>query len=364
MSVISGHNIGRQILYSNEYEDIKKLRETLLESNIDPMKFLRSVPLSHMVKNLETGELRHEIPNLQSIFPQIKETLNITTSLAQLKVSDRVLEGAEQADFWKQIWHVEPMDQPKLSLPKEDGDDLAGNLEDFAGTDNTNTKDIGGKMTSTDFDTSDDKGYYRFKTGIKRNWLTDNNFRALERHLQIVGSRAAHLIGKYIFTGHAAAVTGGQTDTRANLDGSSATRLEALLNVIESKLPTDGYSATRILMHPTDMFQMKVEQWGTGGPIPLVSGAYYDADRRNISEPGLAQILNVEGVYRSRWVTSGTVLIWNAEKGYQVGLRQDIEFEDFGEKLLGLVGSLVSTRFDRQNGHTKANWKITAFATP
>lgn len=361
---MQGHNIGRHILYMDEYEDIKKVRETLLSAAVDPYVFLRTVPLSHMVKDMETMTMRSEIPGLKSIFPQIKETLNITTSLAQLKVADRVLEGAEQTDFWKEIWHVEPMDQPKLSLPMEDGDDLADDLEDFESTDNTEAKDIGGQMTSLDFDTSDDKGYRRFKTGVKRNWIKDNNFRALERHLQIVGRRAGHLIGKYLAAKHIAAVTGAQTDTRANLDGASATRLEALLNVIESKLPGDGYTPTRVLMHPTDMFQMKVEQWGTGGPIPLVSGAYFDADKRNIREPGLAQILNVDGVFRARWMTSGTVLVWSDEKGYQVGLRQDLEFEDFGETLKGLVGSIVSTRFDNKNAHTKANWKITAFATP
>jgi hypothetical protein len=360
---MQGHNIGRHILYMDEYDELKKVRETLLSAGVDPYVFLRTVPLSHIVKDMESSTMRSEIPGIKSIFPQIKETLSITTALAQLKVADRVLEGAEQSDFWKRVWHVEPMDQPKLSLPAEDGDDLAASLEDFAGTDNANTKDIGGQMTSINFDTSDDKGYYKFKTAIKRNWIKDNNFRALEKHLQIVGSRAYHLIGKYLAAKHIAATTGTQTDTRANLDGASSTRLEALLNVLEAKLPADGYSGTRVLMHPTDMFQMKVEQWGTGGPIPLVSGAYYDANKENVREPGLQQILNVDGVFKARWMPAGTVLVWNDAKGYQVGLRQDLEFEDFGEKLLGLVGSVVSARFDSTQGHKKADWKITAFAS-
>jgi len=43
------------------------------------------------------------------------------------------------------------------------------------------------------------------------------------------------------------------------------------------------------------------------------------------------------------------------------GLRQDIEFEDFGNTLKGLFGSVTSMRFDNQQGYEPANYKITAF---
>lgn len=361
---MNGLNVGTKLLYSDELDEIKKLRETLVDSNVNPSTFLRTIPLSHMIKDMETGSLRSEIPGLAAVFPQIKETLNISASLAQLKVADRVLEGADQAAFWKDIWHIETMDTPKLTLPKMDADDQMNSLEDFKGTDGTEAKDAGGDIGVVEFDTTDDKGYYRIKTAVKRNWIRDNNFRALEVYLKQHGERWYNRVGSFLFAKHVAAVTGNQTDTRANLDGSSSTRLEGLLNVLEDKLPNDGYAGTRVLMNPTDMFQMKVEQWGTGGPIPLVSGAYYDKDRRNVSEPGLAALLNVDGVFKARWVTAGTVLVWNAEKGYQVGLRQDIEFEDYGDTLKGLVGSATSMRLDSADGHAKANWKVTAFATP
>ncbi len=360
---MNGLNVGAQLLYSDELDDIKKLRETLVDSNVNPSEFLRAIPLSHMVKDMETMKMRSAIPGLQAVFPQIKETLSISTSLAQLKVADRVLEGADQNAFWKDVWHIETMDVPKLTLPKMDADDQMNSLEDFKGSDGTEAKDAGGDICVIEFDTTDDKGYYRIATKVKRNWIRDNNFRALEVYLKQHGERWYNRVGTFLFAKHIAAVTGSQTDTRAAIDGSSSTRLEGLLNVLEDKLPNDGFDATRILMNPTDMFQMKVEQWGTGGPIPLVSGAYYDKDRRNVSEPGLAALLNVESVYRARWVTAGTVLVWNDLKGYQVGLRQDIEFEDYGDTLKGLVGSATSMRFDSTNGHTKANWKITAFAS-
>jgi len=43
------------------------------------------------------------------------------------------------------------------------------------------------------------------------------------------------------------------------------------------------------------------------------------------------------------------------------GLRQDIEFEDFGYTLKGLFGFVTSMKYNKDQGYEPANYEITAF---
>lgn len=345
----------------DEYSEIKQIREILQASGVDPYEFLRVIPLSHMVKDFELMEMRTDIPGLKAIYPQIKETLSITPSLAQLKISDLVAEGAEPFSFWKEVWRIETMSEPKLTLPKSTSADIISDLALLKGADGTKPQALGGDMDNVDFDTSGNKGYFRGATSIQRNWLKDNNFRALEIHLKEIGEALAYGMGKFIADTHI--TDAGITDTRANIDGASGKATEALANVIEDKLPTTRFTPDTMIMHPTDAVYAKVEQWGTAGPIPLMSATYLDRDGRNITEPGIAALLGLKKVWRTPWMTSATVLIFAKEKAEAVGLRQDIEFEDFGDTLMGLVGSVISTRFDVKEIFDAATYKITAFRT-
>ncbi len=353
------YNIGRHILYMDEYEDVKKVRETVQEAGVDPAIFIRTLSLGHFVKDFERNQTRSEIPGLKAVFPQIRETLSITTALAQLKVADLVIEGAEPYGFWKSVWRVEQMDQPKLNIPLSSSADLFGNLEDIKGTDQSLPKVEGGKVTSLAFDTSGDAGYYRLAAQVKRNWLRDNNFRAIELHLKQVGEAWYYNVGKYLWNQHSTAQT--TTGTKASLYGSSATRLQALINVIESQIPNSRFTPDSMIIHPTDAYNTKVEQWGTGGPIPLISSLYFDKDHANGTEPGFAQLLNINAVWRTPWASQGTVLVYQKDKNFIIGLRQDLEFEDFGDTLMGLQGAVTSMRFDKQMAFVNSGYKVTSY---
>jgi len=353
-------NIGRSLLYSDELDEIKHLRETLYNSNVDPADFIRKIPLAAIVKDFESNKVRSEIPGLRSVFPQLKETVAITTALAQLKIADTVLEGAEPYGYWKDVWRVEMMDTPKLSVPKSTSSDLVPSLEDIKGTDGTPAKIEGGQFTSIDFDCSDDKGYYRVAAQIKRNWLKDNNFRAIETHLKQLGEAWYYRLGGFLFTAHAAGVTV-STDTKANLDGVSNTFLEALINMVEAKIPANRFTPDTIIMHPNDAYATKVEQWGTAGPIPLVSNQYFDRNATNVNNSGFAAVTGVKNVWITPWATENTVLCFQKEKGFIIGLRQDLEFEDFDDNLMGLQGAVTSMRIDKQIGYETSNYKATSF---
>lgn len=354
-------NISRALLYQEdpELDGLKKIRETLMPLNIDPGKFIRTFSLEHFVKNMETDELRTEIPGLKAVFPQIKETLAITTALAQVKIADVIEEGSEPHNYWKDCWRIEQMAMPKLSLPKEDRADLVPSLGDLKATDNAAKKLAGGKIENVDFDVSDDKGYYSVASNVKRNWLKDNNFRALETHLKLLGDAFYFRMGEFLFAAHAAA--SGTTDTKANLDGTSATFLEAVINAIENKMPAGRYVPDTAIFHPADLYGMKVEQWGTAGPIPMISGDYVDRNGDNVRRPGMAAILGLKQVFVTPWATENTVLIYNKNSSYAVGLRQDLELEDFNDTLRSIVGSVLSMRFDSQEIFDKATYKITSF---
>lgn len=358
---MSNSNISRNLLYMDDphVDGIKKLTETLTNCGVDPGLFIRTIPLKALVKNLETDEMRSEIPGLRSIFPQIKETLSISSGLAQVKVADIVLEGAEPFGFWKQVWRVEQMDTPKLSIPKSSSSDLIPYLADLKYTDGTGKKIEGGSIGSIDFDCADDKGYYAVAAQVKRNWLRDNNFRALEVHLRQLGEAWYYRIGEYLFQRQAALITT-YTDTKANLDGASNTNLEAIINVLESKIPGQRYTADTVIMNPTDAYSTKVQQWGTAGPIPLLSSQYFDRQGTNVSSIGLANLLGVNNVWVTPWATAGTILAFSKDKNFIVGLRQDLEFEDWNDTLKGLVGSATSMRFDQQLGYEAAGYKITS----
>jgi len=353
--------IGRSQLYMEEpqLDGLKAIRETLIGHSIDPGQFIRNIPLRGLVKDMETEELRKEIPGLRALYPQIKETLNITTALAQVKVADVILEGAEAYGYWKQCWRIETMDEPKLNLPASSSSDLMPSFADLKFTDGGNKKIEGGQVTAISFDCSDDNGYYAVAAQVKRNWIKDNNFRALEVHLKQLGEAWYWNVGQFQFTKHAAALTGAQTDTLNNLKGSSGTRLQAFINVVESKIPTNRYMPDTIIMNPTDAYNTKVEQWGTAGPIPLLSAQYLDRAGDNISRPGIAALIGVKNLFVTPWATQGTALVFNSQKNFIIGLRQDLEFEDWNDTLKGLVGASTSMRFDQQAGFTKSGFKIT-----
>ena len=224
----------------------------------NPMLPIRALPFSVFFKRNEKKALAETImnPDLpQIMFSEfgvrvgeyakgrpggLAEAVSIPKTLVALKVADTVIEGAEPYSQWKEYVRVIDMPTPLFNVPIDKYTDWTGHddFESYRATEG-GPLDMGGQSIAVALNCEDNNGYYRAKVGVRRNDIRDNKFLSVEQNLKNAGAAWYFGLGKKIIDFYVANAT--NTDTRVMLELAIPihSELEALVNVIRARFPSN-----------------------------------------------------------------------------------------------------------------------------
>ena len=356
------NQLTREKLYGEK--NIVSIMEALEPAQVTIDKFLQNVGWKEILKGNDyrpeiEESLMKEISFRMGAKVILKESVFIDAALVNLKIMADVLKGSEQFIDWRNMARIVEMDVPKVEIPITDRTDFRF---DPAGQE-TRAPKMGGQIPTASLDATGESGLFRGEITIPRSWLRDANYPALEDTLESAGEAVAVTVEKDVNDFYIANLT--QTDTRANLDGTPAIATSAMFTVIDDKIPTNKFIPDLALMHPTDAAHMRIDQ--STSNFPWLNKMYND--KIDNTGPGKLKIDGTRGnvevlILDADAATSATVIVVNKRKCVAVGLRQDLEIEDFIDIRDGVEGAVMSMHWVKELLSDLAGFKITAFRTP
>jgi len=385
-------NVSRQKIFHSE--DFAPVKEALMYANHlrqgswNPMMPIRALPFQAFFNYkeagaMEKGDVNRGLPELlhsefgvhigeYSKTPGLKETVSLPSTLVALKIADMVLEGAEPYSQWKEYIRVVDMPTPLFNVPIDKYTNWIGynDFTKYRATD-ADPIDMGGQTSPVQLNTEDNNGYYRAKTGVRRNDIRDNKFLAVEQNLKNVGAAWYYALGAYIISvGYTTSPA--NTDTMANLQlqsNSVHAELEALVNIIRSKFPgTQLNRADTMFMNPTDAYKTIVKATivsggGGGGYYPFLDNRMLAPnDEDVINNSGMAKAVGLKRVWETPQIPAGTVAVIKRDIAAVLGLHQDLEIENFDMTVNGLTESAISMRLDIKRAHESGLYVATAWS--
>jgi hypothetical protein len=275
-------------------------------------------------------------PDLLWMVP-MREVVSVAAGLIQQKVLADVLHGAEHNKAWKDWVKVVDMDEPKDQIATISEDDFLI-LEGTAGAKGRYT---GGKFGSVALDCSEDRGLHKVVLGIKKTWIKDSKWNSVQEATTVAGAAMYKHVASDIATKLAAAALGTETfDTDLYKTGvkAIATNRKA------------GYNATAMLTNPDqeatfmamDKF-ISIEMLGRVG--------------RLAEEGVIGNFYGTIPVY-STAVCGANPIVYTAAKGVVLGLRQDLQIEDYDDPIQSLEGAVLTMRFDLATAFAAAIRKL------
>jgi hypothetical protein len=268
---------------------------------------------------------------------RLSEIVNVSPNLVQQKVLADVLHGAEHNKAWKDWVKIAEMDEPKDSVPTISEDDFII----VEGAMSTKARYAGGKFGSVSLDCSEDKGLHRVVLGIKKTWIKDSKWNAIQEAVTVAGAAMYKHVASDLCTKLGSAAGGTEsfdTDLYKTIVKAISTNKSA------------GFPPDAILINPAqeatlmamDKF-ISVEMLGRVGKLAEKGeiGYFYG----NIP------------VY-STSVCGANPIVYSTQKGVVMGLRQDLQIEDYDDPIEGLEGAVLTMRFDLATAFSAAIRKV------
>lgn len=268
---------------------------------------------------------------------RMKEAVHIDPDLVQQKVFADVLHGAEHNKAWKDWTRVVPLDEPKDSIPTITEDDFIV----VEGTMGSKKRYGGGEFGSVSFDCSGDKGLITLVLGVKKTWIKDNKWNTIQELTTVAGGA----MYKKVASDFCTLLGSGAAGTESYDTDLYKTSVKAISHVRSKGFPIDS-----ILINPTeeavlmamDKF-ISIEQLGRVG--------------RLAEEGVIGNFYGTIPVY-STSVMGANPIVYSRTKGEPIGLRQDIQIEDYDDPIQGLQGAVLTMRRDIKTAFSEAIRKV------
>lgn len=334
----------KSMLYNPEtINALQKLHETVGDRYFDAWDFgvrvspILGQPISRNPQYL--GRMRFSVIDCPEKLWMVRlsEIVHVSPNLIQQKVLADVLHGAEHNKAWKDWVKIYEMDEPKDSVPTITEDDFII-TEGAAGA---KARYAGGRFGSVALDCSEDRGLHRNVLGIKKTWIKDSKWNAIQEAVTVAGAAMYKHVAADICAKLASAAGGTEsfdTDLYKTIVKAITTNKNA------------GFPPDAILINPSqeatlmtmDKF-ISVELLGRVGRLAEKGeiGYFYG----NIP------------VY-STSVCGSYPIVYNTQKGVVCGLRQDIQIEEYDDPIEGLEGAVLTMRFDLATAFSAAIRKV------
>jgi hypothetical protein len=268
---------------------------------------------------------------------RMKEMVNVNTGLIQQKVLADVLHGAEHNKSWKDWARIVPMDDPRDSLPTITEDDFLV----VEGTQGSKPRYMGGKFGSVALDCSEDRGLHKVILGIKKTWISDNKWNSIQEATTVAGGAMYKHVATDL-TAKLAAAAGGTESYATDLYNTAVKGISTVRKAgfpVDSMLVNPDQEAVFMAM---DKF-ISIEQLGRVG--------------RLAEEGVIGNFYGTIPVY-STSVCGANPIVYSRAKGVAVGLRQDLQIEDYDDPIQGLEGAVLTMRYDLATGFSNAIRKL------
>jgi len=284
-------------------------------------RFLGRLPGSEITCPLDLWKVR------------MTEIVNVDAALVQQKVLADVLHGAEHNKQWKDWIKLAEMDVPIESVPTITEDDFMV----FHGTAGSKKRYAGGKFGSVKLDCSEDRGLHTLVLGIKKTWIKDNNWNAVQEATTVAGAAMYKHVASEVCTELASDAYGTQafdTDLYKTIVKAIGTNRAA------------GFNPDIVLLNPTEETSL------------MVLDKFVDINMLGrvgrLAEQGV--IGNFYGTIPcfSTSVCGNNPLVFTRIKGEVFGLRQDIQIEEYDDPIEGLEGAVLTMRFVMELAFAKA----------
>lgn len=335
---MQGGIVDRSLLFNPETRtEMEKLTEKVeffdgwdFGSMVDPIlgpkqskhpQFLGRLPASEIKCPLDLWKIR------------MTEVVNVAAALVQQKVLADVLHGAEHNKQWKDWINFAPMESSKETVPTITEDDFLV----VKGTVGSQKRYAGGKFGSVSLDCSEDKGLYTLLLGIKKTWIKDNMWNAVQEAITVAGAAMYKSVATNVCTELAA-------DAYAT-EAFATDLYKTIVNAISSNR-TLAFNPDIVLLNPAQ------------------EGALMGLDKfLDINMLGRVGKLAEQGVIGNFYgsipcystsVCGANPLVFTQKKGEVVGLRQDVQVEEYDDPIQGLEGAVLTMRYDIALAFTKA----------
>lgn len=284
-------------------------------------QFLGRQPITEIKNPLDLWKIR------------MTEIVNVNAALVAQKVIADVLHGAEHNKQWKDWVNLVIMDTPKAVVPTITEDDFLV----VHGTAGSRKRYAGGKFGAVSLDCSEDKGLHTLLLGIKKTWIKDNMWNAVQEAITVAGAAMYKHAASDVCTELAADAAGTEsfaTDLYQTICGAISTNRAA------------GYQPDIVLLAPAqEKMLMVLDKFLDINMLGRVG---------KLAEQGV--IGNFFGTIPcfSSSVCGANPLVFTQKKGEVFGLRQDIQIEDYDDPIGGLEGAVLTMRYDIELGFAAA----------
>lgn len=278
-----------------------------------PPQFLGRLPITEVKCPLDLWKVR------------MTEIINVSATLVQQKVIADVLHGAEHNKQWKDWVNLVTMDSPKAVVPTITEDDFLVHH----GTAGSKKRYAGGKFGSVSLDCSEDKGLHTVPIAIKKTWIKDAMWNAVQEAITVAGAAMYKHVATDVCTELAADAAGTET---------FATDLYQTICAAISTNRAAGYQPDIVLLAPAqEKMLMVLDKFLDINMLGRVG---------RLAEQGV--IGNFFGTIPcfSSSVCGANPLVFTKKKGEVFGLRQDVQIEEYDDPIQGLEGAVLTMRYD------------------
>lgn len=290
--------------------------------------------------------------------------VSVDAGLVAVRLLDAVIQGAVYADIWRQMARVEPMDAPKVECSLISPDDFMISK----GRRGVQARTTGGGFDRVELDCSEDRGLYRVDLNMSRTWLRDNGPGKLNEALNAAGQQLSLQLSKDIMAKYETDVDASMTDTVTNWGGSATAHYEALIK--------GGSLIRKLGMQPRAVMINSDEENDLLRSDKFISQLY---ERAALALP-LPETQGVIGYIYGRMcpvistpaVTAAKMTIAAIDKAVIMGVRQDVQIDNYTDIRQGLEGAVISFQADLKSGKdakgvsankpTKKSWAVVSGA--
>jgi len=271
----------------------------------------------------------------------LKEVALTDQTIVPVKVHELINEGAKFGDpsIGRRICVVHQMDAPLKKYPKISPN--AFNVYHVSEIGKAPIEAI--EFDSYTLDCTGNRGYHKVNIAVSKAMVRDSQFDVIEANLK----RAGEAMGWHMTEEIIDAI-----DANAGLTvETGSTNWDRLVQAI-GEVRSAGFTPNAIVIHPQEEAKLlQLNQFIT---------AYQLDPTGEIRRTGqIGQILGIP-VYSTPKANQGYMYVLDTNNAYALGIWQDLEIENYDDPLEGLVGAVVSMRYDHTLIWSEAICKVTA----
>jgi len=267
------------------------------------------------------------------------ETVGVEPTLIAQKLMDNVIIGQDFVPLWNKISRVVTMDVNKVEQPIIS----YGDFKVKKGGTGGHIRTSGGFFSNVELDTSDEQGMYRVEVALRKTWIRDNKWSAVEESFRAAGQTMYDEVLLSIITKYLADVDSTMTAALSAWGNSHYKAFVKMVSLISAKKMYPDL----ILIHPDELYDLGIQDYFIHQNYSALAGKV-----QITPTSGLFGYLfpNDIPIYFHPNVTAASMICADSQRAAVLGVRQDLTIENFDNVIEGEEGAVVSMQWDVKTG--------------